>query len=91
MRKPFIIAYDVSDPARLHTVRLAVTDWAHGGQKSVWECWARNPDRMLPALQLGLNPSADRLALLRPVLTRSRSLGAARFSRDAPLIFIGEP
>jgi len=89
MRKPFLVAYDVTDPKRLQSVRLAITDWAHGGQKSVWECWATESREMIAAVQGGLDPHFDRLAFLRPEFSQSRCLGMATFSEDNRLIFIG--
>lgn len=89
MRKPFIVAYDVADPKRLQGARLAVTNWAHGGQKSVWECWAADPTQIIGALQSGLSPRHDRLALARLRLEQSRFLGRAIPSSDHSLRFIG--
>lgn len=89
MRKPFIVAYDVADPRRLRNIRHAVTEFAHGGQKSVWECWADKPKESVDALQRHLDPRADRLALFRPVFHQTRIIGSGKLSSDRPIIFIG--
>lgn len=60
-----IVAYGVRCPRRLATVRRAVTAWAHGGQRSVWECRARPGERaaLLAAMQAPLDLRVDSLAV----------------------------
>lgn len=91
MRLLMLAAYDVTDPKRLKNARLAVTDWAHGGQKSVWECYAtrQHRRRILAGMIAPLDPEADRLALLVPEMAAARRLGRGAFAEDGPLILIG--
>lgn len=91
MRLFLLAAYDVTDPGRLKGARLAVTDWAHGGQKSVWECFAVRQHRrdMLSQLIEPLDPRCDRLALLMPEMAKARQIGRGVFAHDAPLILVG--
>jgi CRISPR-associated protein Cas2 len=39
MRRPYLIAYDVTDQRRLTKVRDTLKAYSTGGQKSVYECW----------------------------------------------------
>jgi len=91
-RELVVTAYDVSHPRRLARARGAVSAWAHGGQKSVWECFARPWERAALGREVlsPLSPEQDRLALLRPAEGGGRFLGVARPGEDAPLIYIGQ-
>ena len=90
-RKLIITAYDVAHPRRLQKAREQVTEWAHGGQKSVWECFSTSWERQtLSAQMLGIiNTSEDRLALLVPSGPVEMTLGISMIARDEPLIYIG--
>tara|TARA_B100001093_G_C26302387_1_gene789999 strand:- start:30 stop:308 length:279 start_codon:yes stop_codon:yes gene_type:complete len=91
MRNLILAAYDVQSPKRLKDVRLAVTDWAHGGQKSVWECFASKYSELIltEVLQNCLDPGCDRLALFRPDAGKPRSLGKGSISEDSTFILMG--
>ncbi|RMD48426.1 MAG: CRISPR-associated endonuclease Cas2 [Alphaproteobacteria bacterium] len=90
-RKLFLAAYDVSDPRRLADARDAVTGWASGGQRSVFECFVASGRRsqMSAELREPLELSIDRLALLRVRRRGARGLGIADISRDEPVLWIG--
>lgn len=87
-----LVAYDVRDPRRLRTARRAVTAWAHGGQRSVWECWARPGERdtLVAAMTTALDLRHDSLAVLDlppsgPFLT----LGRGRAPSCPGVVYIG--
>lgn len=86
-----LTAYDVSHPRRLKAARSAVSAWAHGGQKSVWECFATRTERAAlgGAMCAPLDMTCDRLALFLPPEQEPLVLGLARPVRDEALIFIG--
>jgi len=90
-RQLVLTAYDVSDPRRLKAARARVSEWAHGGQKSVWECFAGIPERGVLGHDLfnPLDPRYDRLALLLPARDGVRMLGRSVLSREGPVIFVG--
>lgn len=91
MRNLILVAYDVQSPKRRKAVRLAVTDWAHGGQKSVWECFASKHSEpiLTEVLQNCLDPNCDRLALFRPDSGKPRSVGKGLISEDSAFILMG--
>ena len=87
-----LVAYDVRTPARLAAARRAVTSWAHGGQRSVWECWARptERDQLYGAVGAPLDLAEDCLALF--TLPRSGpfiALGRGRPPELAQLLYVG--
>ena len=63
----------------------------HGGQKSVWECFASKyyEPVLSEALQNCLDPRCDRLALFRPDAGEPRSLGKGSISEDSTFILMG--
>lgn len=90
-RSLLLVAYDVTDPRRLAAARDAVSGWASGGQKSVFECLARPAERRaLSAEMLGsIDITEDRLAVFAIRSSASRTLGLGRVSRDQPVIWVG--
>ena len=91
-RTLFLVAYDVRAPRRLARTRKRATAWAHGGQRSVLECWARA--REATALQDhvagALDPAEDSLAVMRlGRATRVIALGIARAPEDRSLVYVG--
>jgi len=90
-RHLLITAYDVTDANRLAAARVRVSEWAHGGQKSVWECFAARRDRAVlgSAMMAPLDPKQDRLTLLLPRQRGILTLGRAEIADDGPLIFLG--
>lgn len=91
-RSPFIVAYDVVEPGRRADVHRAVTAWAHGGQKSVFECWAaaRETDALKAAVAAPLDPRTDRLAVLAlPPAGPFIALGRGRTPRLDRLLYVG--
>ena len=91
-RSLYIVAYDVSDPARQDRVRGIVRRYAAGGQKSVYECyltpWER--DALLRRLEGTIDRCTDRVFVLRldprsPVHT----LGIGIPPCDAPFFYAG--
>ncbi len=92
MSRRFVLAAcDISDPRRRARMRNTVSAWAHGGQKSVWECFVTPAEEPAfeQALLGNLDQTRDRLAILHPHRRGARMLGRARLAEDAPLVFIG--
>ena len=87
-----LVAYDVRHPRRLRAVRRAVTAWAHGGQRSVWECWARHGDRaaLLAAVAEPLDLGRDSLAVFDlPAGGPFIALGRGRAPARPGVVYIG--
>lgn len=90
-RKLVLVAYDVSDPRRLAAARAAVSGWAHGGQRSVFECLALPAERGPLAAEMcaPLALREDRLALFAIRDGGARALGLGRIAADAPMLWVG--
>ncbi len=92
MRSRLIIAaYDVTNPTRLTRARKTVTGWAHGGQKSVLECWLRPVEipRVFYAMNLIIEPRADKLGVFFIGRgERALVLGRALLPADPPAFII---
>lgn len=90
-RKLVLVAYDVSDPRRLEGALNAVSGWAAGGQRSVFECLALPEDRGFLAAEMGapLLLSKDRLGLFAVREAGTRALGLGRIAVDEPVIWVG--
>lgn len=91
-RKLFIVAYDVRHPKRLAAALRVVKGFASGGQKSAYECWLTDGERveLHSALAGVLDLNVDSVAffpleLRRPVST----LGAAVEPADPDYFYIG--
>ncbi len=90
-RQCILSAYDISEPRRLARTRAAVSHWAHGGQKSVWECFLLPAERqkMGAGLFAHVDVREDRLAFLLPRFDQAMALGRAVLAEDDPVIFVG--
>ncbi len=91
-RSLYIVAYDVSDPARQDRVRGIVRRYAAGGQKSVYECYLTTGEReaLLGRVSRAIDHRTDRVFVLRldprsPVHT----LGIGVPPSDAPFFYAG--
>jgi len=91
-RDLYLVAYDVSDDARLRQALEAVRCFATGGQLSVHECWLTEAERDALFAQLVhlLEPMQDRLLFVRldprqkPVV-----MGRALPPEDPDWFFVG--
>lgn len=65
-RTLYLIAYDVSDPRRLHRVCRYLTGYKVGGQKSVFEIWVTDTELREIRGELGhmMSQEKDRLHIL---------------------------
>jgi CRISPR-associated protein Cas2 len=87
-----LVAYDVRCPRRLAAARRAVTAWAHGGQRSVWECRARPGEReaLLAAMAAPLDLRVDSLALFDlPPSGPFIAMGRGRPPVGGALVYVG--
>lgn len=92
MRSRLIIAaYDVTNPRRLTRARKTVTGWAHGGQKSVLECWLRSTEtsRVFDAMRVIVDPRTDKIGIFFVGRgERALVLGRALSPADPPAFII---
>lgn len=90
-RQLLLVAYDVADPRRLATAREAVSAWAAGGQRSVFECYAAPADRrnLERAMQRALAFDEDRLGVFLTRAETAKALGIGAIARDEPLVWVG--
>lgn len=90
-RKLVLVAYDVCDPRRLAAAREAVSGWAHGGQRSVFECLALPTERgpLSAEMRAPLLLCEDRLALFAVREGGAQALGLGRIATDAPVVWVG--
>lgn len=90
-RKLVLVAYDVCDRRRLAAAREAVSAWAHGGQRSVFECLALPAERgqLSAEMRAPLLLRDDRLALFAVRDGGAHALGLGCIAADAPVVWIG--
>ncbi|SES91218.1 CRISPR-associated endonuclease Cas2 [Oceanicella actignis] len=90
-RQLLLVAYDISHPRRLASARDAVSAWAAGGQKSVFECHAAPAERaeLARQMQRALAFEQDRLALFLTRAETARAMGIGEVARDEPLVWVG--
>lgn len=91
-RPLYVVAYDVTDPARLRRVHDAVKGYATGGQKSVHECFLSAGE--LRALRADLSdladPQEDSVIFLRlDPRMGVHTLGVGVKPRDEPFFYVG--
>jgi CRISPR-associated protein Cas2 len=80
-RTLYLVAYDVSDPQRLHRVCRYLTGYKVGGQKSVFEIWATDAELREIHVRLRelMDANEDRLHILSlDPRMKPRCLGSAR-------------
>lgn len=83
-----LACYDIRDPVRLRKVHREVAGFAHGGQKSVRECWLdpSSLDAMATAVLDQMDAGADRFLLLRlDPRMRALALGCGTVARNDDL------
>lgn len=88
-RAVYLVAYDISHPARLRRVGGAVKAYLSCGQKSVAECWMTPPERELLFRQLSelIAHDEDRIHAFRLDPRQTPFLmGTARRVTGAPFI-----
>lgn len=90
-RKLVLVTYDVCDSRRLAAAREAVSGWAHGGQRSVFECLAHPAERgtLSADMRAPLLLCEDRLALFAVRGSGAEALGLGLISADAPVVWVG--
>jgi CRISPR-associated protein Cas2 len=66
-RRLYLVAYDISHPARLRAALHCVRNWATGGQLSVHECWltAGELRELRRRMRRIINPREDSLLIIR--------------------------
>lgn len=92
MRRLYLIAYDITDAARLTRVREVLKGYSTGGQKSVYECWLTpaEHEEVVATLRGMIDPREDRVHLI--VLdgrTRPHTLGIAVPPADPAFLYFG--
>jgi CRISPR-associated protein Cas2 len=91
-RRLYLAAYDISDPKRLRRGLAVMKQFATGGQKSVFECFLTEAEkiRLIWEIRTVIHPDEDRFFLI-PIETRSpvRTLGIAVAPEDPPYYYAG--
>jgi len=91
-RKLYLAAYDVSSPRRLRSMLKAVREYSTGGQKSAYECFLTEAERvaLLKSVAELMDRVEDRFFLLR-LDPRSKvgTLGIAVRPIDPRYFYIG--
>jgi len=74
-----LIAYDITDPKRLHKVAQVCEDWGLRVQYSVFECRleADSFDRFWDALKKEIDPAEDRVVAYKICLNCARDIRCA--------------
>ena len=91
-RNLYIVAYDIADPKRLRKVHQVVKQYATGGQKSAFECFLSNGERV-ELIKQGcslIDPKVDRFALI-PVNQQGETIvtGIALPAVDPDFYYVG--
>lgn len=91
-RTLYLVAYDISHPARLNRVRYFLKGYSTGGQKSVYECFLTEGE--LKTVQWGLKniieAEDDRVHIFTmDARSRTHTLGIAVQPHDPAYFFIG--
>ncbi len=91
-RRLYIAAYDVSDPARLRAALKVLKGYASGRQKSVFECFLTDAERLelLDKVGVVIDAIEDRFFLVRlDPRGKVRVLGRAIKPTDPPWFYVG--
>ena len=91
-RQPFIAAYDIACPRRLHRALAVLHDFATGGQRSCFECFLSEGERreLLARMDELLDPAQDRFFLLRlDPRSRIATLGRGVTMEDPLCYWVG--
>ncbi len=85
-----ITAYDVVHPGRLTRARHVVTAYAHGGQKSVLECWlaTNGATRIFGEMAAVVVVENDKLGVFRISRARQAFVLGRALAPDDPPVFI---
>ena len=87
-----IAAYDISDAGRLRAALKLLKGYASGRQKSVFECFLTEGERLelLSGVQATLDAVEDRFVLFRlDPRSKIRTLGKAEKPVDPPWFYVG--
>jgi CRISPR-associated protein Cas2 len=92
MRRLYLIAYDICDPARLSRVRETLKAYSTGGQKSVYECWLTPSEltEVTEMLHRIIVPEEDRVHVVTlDGRSRPHTLGIAVPPADPAFFYFG--
>ena len=87
-----IAAYDVTDPKRLRKALDVVKNYASGGQKSVYECFLTEAERvrLIREMEAVIDIHQDRFLLLRlDPRARIITFGIAQPPAEPTLYYVG--
>ena len=91
-RQPYLAAYDISDNRRLQRALRVVKDYATGGQKSVFECFLSDGERiqLMRRVRAVIDVREDRFFLVGLSTRRAvRTLGIAVPPVDPDFYYVG--
>lgn len=91
-RRLYLAAYDISSPSRLRAALYLLKGVASGRQKSVFECFLTNSERLelIEEISRIINPIEDRFLLL-PLASATliKTLGKGMAPKDEAYFYIG--
>jgi len=91
-RPLYVVAYDITEPARLRRVHDAVKAYSTGGQKSVHECFLSRGELscLRQELRERIDPKEDSVIILRlDPRMGVHVLGRGVKPRDEPFFYLG--
>lgn len=92
MRTLYIVAYDISDEAKLNRVRYLLKGYSTGGQRSVYECFLTDVERwhLIERLERLIDHEEDRVHIFTmDGRSRTHTLGVAVQPKDPSFIYFG--
>jgi CRISPR-associated protein Cas2 len=92
MRRLYLIAYDICEPARLNKVRDVLKAYSTGGQKSVYECWLTGTEltEVTETLRRLIDADEDRVHIVTlDGRSRPAALGIAVPPSDPAFFYFG--
>ena len=91
-RQLYLAAYDISNPVRLRKALKVLRNYATGGQKSVFECFLGDGEKVALLYEIGevLDLDEDRFFLVRlDPRSKVQTLGIAIRPADPGVFYVG--
>lgn len=92
MRRLYLVAYDITENARLNRARNLLKAYSTGGQKSVYECWLSPAEltEVTETLRRLIDLDTDRVHIIaQDGRSRPRTLGIAVPPADPAFFYFG--
>lgn len=88
----YIVAYDITEPKRLNNARYFIKNYSTGGQKSVFECFLTDSEKMMVLSSLSniIDSKTDRVHIFSlDGRSKSHTLGIAIEPSDPDFFYFG--